>query len=216
MEENFRFKRLNKNGLNKQSADEVLIMKAALARPVMAKENPHAEISNAKAFDIDFLFQEYKDYVYSVALYLCRSAVVAEDLTQTVFLKVLKNKNEFRGEAEIKTWLYRIVFNSYIDIQRSTRRLISLQDKDSYEDELITSERPDHALLQKEVQHQVRRAVCALTPKLRVPLVLRYIAGLSYAEIAAVLETTVGTVASRISRAHNQLAEKLEISKRTR
>ena len=172
-----------------------------------------AKVESACA-DIDLLFHEYKDYIYSVALYLCRRPVVAEDITQVVFLKLLRNKNGFRGQAEIKTWLYRIVLNAYIDTRRADRGWIPLTDKEALKTEISSDEMPDRKILQREQNMQVRSALALLTPKLRSPLLLRYIAGLTYEQIAQVLKTSKGTVASRISRAHLQLAKKLKLIKR--
>ncbi len=190
-------------------------MNWAIARPAM--ESPERKAISAEqpaktepsCANIDVLFEEYKDYVYSVALYLCRRPAVAEDITQVVFLKLLRNKNGFRGEAGIKTWLYRIVLNAYIDTRRSDPVWLSFEDKEILKTEIPSDETPDRKMMQREQKRQVRHALSLLNPKLRVPLVLRYIAGLSYEEIARVLETSKGTVASRISRAHTQLAKKL-------
>ena len=165
-----------------------------------------ADSSGLRTADFDALFDAYKDYVYSVAFHLCRDRDAAEDITQVVFIKLWRNTSPFRGESEFRTWLYRVVTNSFLDHRRRNRKWIF---QDPPADEAASGFTPHQALEQQEAAESVRKALGTLSPNLRLPLVLRYIAGLSYEEIAVVLGTTRGTVASSINRGHARLARKL-------
>jgi len=155
------------------------------------------------------LFDAYKDRVFSIAVYsLQGNETVAADVTQQVFLKLLSSIGQFRGDAEFTTWLYRLVVNACIDEQRKQRRFLPLG-----ESEPMSSAR-DHRPLERhfarvELAGAVKEAIGELKPKFRLPILLKYIEGLSYEEIAAVLGCSKGTVASRLNRGHKALARRL-------
>ena len=150
------------------------------------------------------LFETTKDRVYSLALRLTGNAGEAADLTQEVFLKLLTRLPQFRSHARFSTWLHRIVVNAFLDRRRSTRRLVPLTAAN--EPEGVAGERDAQ---RAETARLLAKGVAGLEPTLRVPLVLRFVGGLSYEEIAAVLELPMGTVASRLSRALRALAAAL-------
>jgi len=145
--------------------------------------------------------------VFSVAMnYFGGNRDLAEDITQKVFLKLL-TKLDFRGESEFTTWLYRITVNACTDEARKLNRFVDLsgmfglgESRSSVQQLMAESE---------EVSDAVQREVAKLRPKLRGPIVLKYVEGLSYQEIAEVLECSVGTVSSRLNRGHKVLASKL-------
>ncbi len=155
------------------------------------------------------LYEIYKDRVYSLALLFSGGNDAARDLAQEVFLKLFSVIGQFQSGSSFDTWLYRIVVNVCMDEHRRNRRLVFL---DHNADVFLRSGdgTPEDDMSRKSVTECVRRAVSELKPKLRVPIVLRYIEGLSYEEIAAVLRCSPGTVASRLNRAHRALAKKLE------
>jgi RNA polymerase sigma-70 factor (ECF subfamily) len=150
------------------------------------------------------LFDACRDRVYAIALGIANDRNVAADVSQEVFMKLLTRLPQFDGRANFATWLYRIVVNTAIDHQRRSRRTVALPET------LEDSRRQDEDYAQRERNARVERAVHALPAKLRSPLVLRHIEGLAYNEIARVLGVSVGTVASRLSRAHARLARELE------
>jgi RNA polymerase sigma-70 factor, ECF subfamily len=150
------------------------------------------------------LFEASKDQVYSLALRLTGNASEAADVTQEVFLKLLTRLPQFRSEALFSTWLHRIVVNTFLDRRRTVRRLVPLTD--ALEPSDPGTEREAR---RAETAGLVARAVAGLDPALRLPVVLRFVSGLSYEEIAAVLELPMGTVASRLSRALRALATEL-------
>lgn len=150
------------------------------------------------------LFDCCKDRVYSTAFHLCGDASTAADITQDVFLKVIARMSQFDGRSAFTTWLYRIAVNTAIDHQRATQRDVALADVMPD----IPSPQPDF-YMRLARRRRIEGALAALPEVLRVPIVLRHMQGLSYTEIAATLEVTVGTVASRLSRAHARLARDL-------
>jgi RNA polymerase sigma-70 factor (ECF subfamily) len=153
------------------------------------------------------LFETYKDRVYSIALRFTGDQAVAMDLAQDTFLKLFSCIGEFRGESAFSTWVYRLVVNSCLDHKRKTWRLIPIGD------ELFGILRAPgdslNAVLETEMRARVRSAVERLTPGLRMVTVLRYTEGLSYEQIAEVVGCSLGTVASRLNRAHKALQRRL-------
>ncbi|MEO8097895.1 MAG: RNA polymerase sigma factor [Acidobacteriota bacterium] len=155
------------------------------------------------------LYEIYKDKVYSIALYYFHGdQATACDILQQVFLKVMTGITHFRGDAEFSTWLYRLVANTCTDRRRSAvRREIGTDAADlarvpvpgPQEDEVVRAEE----------EARVRAAVSSLPEKLRMPVLLRYFEELSYEQLAAALECSAGTVASRLNRGHQLLREKL-------
>ena len=144
------------------------------------------------------LFAETCDYVHGVALYLTRDEDAAGDLTQEVFLRVLTRIRQFEGRSAFRTWLFRIALNAARDQRRRRRPVVSL---DEVAAALPSPSRSlESELLARDRDARVRAALAVLPHRLRLPLVLRYVAGLSYAEIAEVLALRPGTVASRLSR----------------
>jgi RNA polymerase sigma-70 factor (ECF subfamily) len=153
------------------------------------------------------LFEVYKDRVYSIAMYsLSGSEAAAADATQQVFVKLITRIKQFRGDSEFTTWLYRLVVNTCRDERRKLRRFVPLADAAALR---TASESPRAEYTRKELSIRVQHAVSELRPKLRWPIVLRYVEGFSYEEIARVLGCSKGTVASRLNRGHKALARRL-------
>lgn len=160
----------------------------------------------------DALFEKTKDHVYTLALHFSGDESAAADVTQEVFVKLLDRIGQFREDAEFSTWLYRVVLNAFLDHRRGRRPWISLWDSAEVAEPApeLTFEAPQEAAAERaENALAVRRAVAGLKPRWRVPVILRYGAGLSYEEIAEVLRISPGTVASRLNRAHARLAKTL-------
>ena len=154
------------------------------------------------------LFEEYKDRVYSIAIYsLSGDEMAAADVTQQVFLKLMTRIGQFRGDAEFATWLYRLVVNTCHDEHRKQKRFVALAD--SFLQTRAGSESPGKQYARKELAGRVQSAVAELKPKLRWPILLKYVEDLSYEEIATVLNCSKGTVASRLNRAHKALGRRL-------
>jgi RNA polymerase sigma-70 factor (ECF subfamily) len=143
------------------------------------------------------LFEEYKDRVYSIAIYsMSGDEMAAADVTQQVFLKLMTRINQFRGDSEFATWLYRLVINTCHDERRKRRRFVSLAD--TFLHTPAAGESPRARYARKELSGRVQSAIADLKPKLRSPILLKYVEGMSYEEIAAVLGCSkVYTVQSR-------------------
>ena len=155
------------------------------------------------------LFEAYKNKVFSIAVYSSGGdRAVAEDVTQQIFLKLFTAIRQFRGESEFTTWLYRLVVNACLDEKRRRRRLLPWG-------ETVAMRNPSDKKPQEkqyarlEVAEAVQKAIGELKPKFRLPILLKYIEGLSYEEIASVMGCSKGTVASRLNRGHSQLAKRL-------
>jgi RNA polymerase sigma-70 factor (ECF subfamily) len=163
----------------------------------------------------DELFNTYKDRIYNTAVRVVGNAEDALDVTQEVFVTVFRKIHDFQFGSRFFTWLYRIVINLAIDNRRRTQSGPTLFSqggmRESGEPEVADGDdalgkwtEDDH--LEKKVQ----RALNRLSPKLRAIVVLRYIDGLAYHEIAETLECSLGTVKSRLNRAHLSLQEFLQ------
>jgi RNA polymerase sigma-70 factor (ECF subfamily) len=154
------------------------------------------------------LFVRYKDRVYSIALHYTGDDAAAKDVSQTVFLKLFTNVSQFRFESEFSTWLFRVVANACFDDRRRRARLRPFDEYSEPRPSRLDG--PQERIAErKDVASAVRAAVAELPPKLRMAIVLRYLEGMSYDEIAAVLECSMGTVASRLNRGHKELARRL-------
>ena len=149
------------------------------------------------------LFDLSRDRVYAIALGICGDRAAAADVSQEVFMKLLTRIDQFEGRAGFATWLYRLVVTTAVDHHRRSRRTTTLSET------LVDPRRHDRDYERDERRRRVERAVRALPAKLRAPLVLRHVEGLAYAEIAAALTLSPGTVASRLSRALARLSRTL-------
>lgn len=156
------------------------------------------------------LYEAYKDRVYSLAFYFFRGdAAAASDVTQQVFLKLIDGLARYRGDAAFDTWLYRVVTNACVDRTRRTRPDLPLPDGDGAGVPSDPAGSGEEWFARREVSVSVRDAVAQLPPKLRFAILLRYFDELSYADMATALNCSMGTVASRLSRAHRLLAKRL-------
>jgi RNA polymerase sigma-70 factor (ECF subfamily) len=155
------------------------------------------------------LFETYKDRVFSIAVYsFGGDQAAASDVSQQIFLKLMTAIGQFRGDSAFTTWLYRLVVNACIDEQRKRRRFLPFGD--SVPISKLEDRRPQEKRYARlEISESVQAAIKELTPKLRMPILLKYVEGLSYEEIAAVMGCSKGTIASRLNRGHRSLARKL-------
>jgi RNA polymerase sigma-70 factor (ECF subfamily) len=161
------------------------------------------------------LYDRYRDRVYNLAFYSLGEALWAEDVLQIVFLKIFRGLSGFRYEAELSTWIYRIAVNECQNqLQRRGRKHVPLEAILGSDEEFDQDDLPDAKQLERERREILRDAVMDLSPKLRSVVVLKYVEGLAYDEIARVLECAPGTVASRLNRALAQLETRLHPLKR--
>ncbi|HEU4795496.1 MAG TPA: sigma-70 family RNA polymerase sigma factor [Pyrinomonadaceae bacterium] len=157
------------------------------------------------------LFETYKDKVFSLAVYTVGGdRAVADDVTQQIFLKLFTAIRQFRGDSEFTTWLYRLVVNACIDERRRRKRWLPWGETETIAMKNPGEKKPQEKQVARlEVAEAVQSAIAELKPKFRLPILLKYIEGLSYEEIASVMNCSKGTVASRLNRGHSQLAKRL-------
>jgi len=155
------------------------------------------------------LFETHKDRVYSIAFHYSGNEATARDVTQQVFLKLFTTINQFREDSQFTTWLYRIVANACMDEHRKGRRFVTLDSEIGIMDIKARGSQVER-IYRREIAESVRGAIGELTPKLRMPILLKYVEGMSYDEIADALGLSMGTVSSRLNRGHKMLARKLE------
>jgi RNA polymerase sigma-70 factor (ECF subfamily) len=156
------------------------------------------------------LYGLYKDRVYSIALYFFHGdRGIAADVTQQVFLKLISNVAQFRGDSDFSTWLYRLVVNVCLDAARHRKAEPAIA-VDAKLEALAGPALQEQEFARAQTADSVRKAVSTLPSKFRIAILLRYFEGLSYEQMARALSCSTGTVASRLSRGHRILAERLK------
>lgn len=168
-----------------------------------------AEIRRGSRDAMHELYQQHQRRVFSIALnFFGGDADKAADVTQQVFLKLFTTMS-FRGDSEFSTFLYRMTVNACIDESRKGRRLFGLDDWFATSEPVASGSLDEH-IRAGEISTEVQTVLHSLKPKYRMPLLLKYVEGLSYQQIADILECSIGTVSSRINRGHKMAAAKLE------
>lgn len=180
---------------------------------IMSERQTEAEtIEACKQGDRDAfhdLFEAHKNRVYTIAFHYSGDEAMARDVCQQVFLKLFTSINQFREDSQFTTWLYRIVANACADEHRKRRRFVPFSPEIEARN-MVAKGSQEEAYNKRQVAESVRGAIAELTPKLRLPILLKYVEGLSYDEIAESLGLSVGTVSSRLNRGHKMLARKLD------
>jgi RNA polymerase sigma-70 factor, ECF subfamily len=150
------------------------------------------------------LYAKYRDRVYSIALRITGSSADAMDVAQECFGLVFRKLDGFRSDALFSTWLFRIVVNCSIDHRRRERsHAPKLESVDAEEAEIEDlADGPLQSAQSMELGGQVQAAIRMLSPKLSSILALRYLEDMSYEQLAATLGLSLGTVKSRLARAH--------------
>ena len=164
------------------------------------------------------LYEQFKDRVYNVCFRVTGNANDALDASQETFGIIHRKIADFRFDSKFSSWVYRVAVNASIDLKRraSNHSTSSLDGLHRGPDELAridirddAIEAPSAAASRHELEVEIQRAIGRLSPKMRVITVLRYIESLSYDEIAETLGISIGTVKSRLSRAHAALDREL-------
>jgi RNA polymerase sigma-70 factor (ECF subfamily) len=165
------------------------------------------------------LYERYRDRVYNVCYRITGNATDALDASQETFGTLFRKIQEFRFQSRFSSWVYRIAVNASIDLKRRqrSRQATSLEaswdqsDEDVARLEVVDEalEMPSQAASRHELEAEIQRAIARLSPKLRAITVLRYVESLAYEEIAETLQISLGTVKSRLARAHAALDREL-------
>ncbi len=164
------------------------------------------------------LLSQYERPVYNFVFRLLGDAADAPDVTQEVFLKVFRGIGDFRGQCSLKTWIYRIALHEASNFRRwfSRHRCgeLSLDEKEKgrngFADTLQDGQESQYEqVLRHERIRAIERALSQVHEPYRVAVVLRDIEGLSYEEIAEILQVSLGTVKSRILRGREALKHAL-------
>ncbi len=204
---------------------QVEMDQAAAATSGDARANIEAQfierLKAGEAAAFDRLVQERSGEVYALLYRLTEDAEEARDLTQETFLRAFQHINRFRGDADLKTWIYRIAINQARNRWRWWRRrrrdaTVSLDSVDDQHAEPLgarlrdgTGLDPEQETLARERERAIMTALRSLSRSYRETVILRDIEGLSYEEIAAALEISIGTVKSRLARGRDELRRKL-------
>ncbi len=156
------------------------------------------------------LVRRYWGFAFRIAYRLLRQREEAEDAAQDAFLRLYQTLDSFRGQAQFRTWFYRIVVNAAL------ARLPKVE-HEPLEEQVWTAiveeadKDPEALVLQREQQRLLETAIQQLPPELRVVFILREAEGLRYVEIAEILGIPIGTVESRLFRARSLLRQWLSL-----
>ncbi|RYD78103.1 MAG: RNA polymerase sigma factor [Sphingobacteriales bacterium] len=153
--------------------------------------------------------------VYNAALSIVQNETDAEDVTQEVFIDVYEHLNDFRQEAQLNTWIYRITINKALDFERRRKRqknggllkrIFSVRE----EEEPVSFDHPGASLDNKEKAAILFKALKKLPENQQVAFTLHKIEGLPYKEVAEIMETSLYAVESLMGRAKTNLKKILE------
>ena len=160
------------------------------------------------------IYKKYSERVFNISFRIMGNHEDALDVTQDSFIKLFRKIKDFREDSKFYTWFYRIVVNLCIDKKRKqgTHTVFMESDREGSLAELpdgkgsVIDKRATNEYLEKKIQACLLR----LSPNLRIVIVLRYIEGMMYSEMAEALECSIGTIKSRLNRAHRSLESMLE------
>ena len=173
---------------------------------------------DVRAFEM--LVVKYQRRIERLIGRMVRDVDLVPDIAQETFIRAYRAVGQFRGDSAFYTWLYRIAVNTakkaLVDLKRDpivTESALASRDEDEetsrVENELTDGETPEAVLASKEIAAAVNSAIEALSEDLRQAITLREIEGLSYEEIAELMNCPIGTVRSRIFRAREAIALRL-------
>ncbi len=170
-----------------------------------------AQAGNAVAFEQ--LIAEHQKRIFSIAYRIAGNQEDASDMAQEVLIKIFRNLKNFRGDSKFSTWLYRVATTTCLDEQKKMRRhtaysldeTLETEDGNVAPEPVDTGPTPEESLERKAMRQAIHQAIGKLKEEHKKVILLREVQGLSYEEIAQVLNCSEGTVKSRINRARDQL-----------
>lgn len=175
-----------------------------------------AQKGDKRAFGI--LVEKYHKKLTRLLARMVRDQSEIEDIVQDSFIKAYRAINNFRGDSAFYTWLYRIGINTaknhLVSLGRRPKAMndVEIEDVENFEDgqELRNLETPENSMMTKEIVATVNDTIESLPDELKEAISLREMDGLSYEEIAELMQCPIGTVRSRIFRAREAIADKLK------
>ena len=176
---------------------------AILFETVETKPAPAPEVSGFESKAFSVLYAEHARAVYYLALRFLGDPTQAEDVTHDVFLKAYRKLDQFRGEAAVRTWLYRITINHCQNLRQTWyhRHMVATDDDSVWETASSPTNSPLRVLEIKELGERIQRALEALTEEYRLLLLLVADERMSYDEVAALTEQTTDAVRGKLHRA---------------
>lgn len=208
--------------LHGQAELEQVAPSASAPARAVGEEQFIERLRAGEAAAFDRLVRERSGDVFALLYRLTDDPEEARDLTQETFLRAFQHIDRFRGDADLKTWLYRIAINQARNRWRWWRRrrrdaTVSLDAPDGQHEQslgarlrAVNTADPEQETLARERETVLRAALRTLGRSYRETVILRDVEGLSYEEIATALEISVGTVKSRLSRGRMELRRRLE------
>lgn len=169
----------------------------------------HQLVERSRAGDVaafEELVSRHQGRAYAIAYRLLGNREDAQEVAQEAFARAYFRLAEFRGTAQFRTWLYRILVNLATDHLR--RRKPQVPEEAAFAS-MTSRENPGENLERQELRQGIGKAIEALPPELKTVVLLRELEGLSYTEIARVIRRPVGTVMSRLFHARRRLQHNL-------
>ncbi|MFA7243102.1 MAG: RNA polymerase sigma factor RpoE [Sulfuricellaceae bacterium] len=165
----------------------------------------------------ELLVAKYQRKLARLLSRLIRNPTEIEDVSQETFIKAYRALPSFRGDSSFYTWLYRIGINTAKNHLVSQGRRVptttefNAEEAETFDDadQLRDNNTPENELMSKQIAATVNKAMESLPDEMRTALTLREIDGMSYEDIAGIMNCPVGTVRSRIFRAREAVAERL-------
>jgi len=185
-------------------------------RAVDQKLVEKAQRGDKKAFGM--LVEKYQRRLNRLLSRMVRDQSEIEDIVQDSFIKAYRAINNFRGDSAFYTWLYRIGINTaknhLVKLGKRPKAMneVEIEEIENFEDapDLRSHETPESSMMSREIVASVNQTIEALPNELKEAISLREMDGLSYEEIADLMNCPIGTVRSRIFRAREVIAEKLK------
>jgi RNA polymerase sigma-70 factor, ECF subfamily len=156
------------------------------------------------------LIREFHAPIYRLLVHLSRDAEVAQDLTQETFLAAWKKIGSFSAASSLRTWLHTIAYRKFLDAKRSSRRTVAVHSEAPVDELHALTPDPTTTAQLNEQTRRVHGALNRLAANEREILVLHYLQGLSYQELADILSEPTGTVKWRTRQALERLRTVLE------
>ena len=171
----------------------------------LTNEELMSAVSRADAEAFNELLIRFEKKVFALAWRLCFDQAEAEDLTQETFLKIWQKAGSWKPEAKLETWIYRVLYNLFID----SRRRVKTQTGELSEDIRSGDVSPEQALIRKRTAQQVARALNELPDRQKQALILCYYQGLKAKDAAEILSVSQSALEALLFRARQTLKDTL-------